>query len=367
MSPASEGKKRTHPSVVGVGLIVLDIVVSSESEFFSSYAGGTCGNVLSVLSFLGWDAYPVARLNGDVASNRVKADMRRWRVHLDFAECEPTTDTPIIVQTIERSGRSGAYHRFGWHCPFCGHLLPRFKSVTMDAVGPLSEAMGSPKAFFLDRLSPASLQMARVAAKRGAVVVFEPSGRASRRFFTEALALAHVVKYSEERFGSLSDVAGGSRRAFLEIQTLGGRGLRYRNRLRGSTQSREWKVLDANQVPEIVDTCGAGDWCTAGFIHGICRNGLDGLLAAACFDIEEALQFGQALAAWNCMFEGARGGMYRVDKAIFDRQIKQVLGGNHPENMPGTVVSRNSKIAGRICPACEKKTPKASLKSAAGR
>lgn len=366
MSPPSDDKNRIRPSVVGVGLIVLDIVVSSESEDLSSYTGGTCGNVLSVLSFLGWDAYPVARLNGDMGSRRVKADMRRWRVHLDFAECEPTTDTPIIVQTIERNGRSGTFHRFGWHCPFCGHLLPRFKSVTMDAVSPLSEAMGTPKVFFMDRLSSASLELARIAAKRGAVVVFEPSGKASHQFFADALALSHVVKYSEERFGSLRDVVGSSRRGFLEIQTLGDRGLRYRNQMRSSTQSPEWKILDSIHTPKVVDTCGAGDWCTAGFIHSICRNGLDGLRAASRSDIEESLQFGQALAAWNCGFEGARGGMYRVDKAAFDRQVRQILGGNQPRNMTGTMANRNSKIAGGICPACEK-TPKASLKSAAGR
>ncbi|MHB0928816.1 MAG: PfkB family carbohydrate kinase [Candidatus Nanopelagicales bacterium] len=366
MISASDGKKGSRPSVVGTGLIVLDIVVSSESDDLSSYAGGTCGNVLSVLSFLGWDAYPVARLNGDAASRRVKADMRRWRVHLDFAECEPTTDTPIIVQTIGRDERSGTYHRFGWHCPFCGHVLPRFKSVTLDAVVPLSEAMGEPTVFFLDRLSSASLKLARIAAERGAIVVFEPSAKMSRRLFVEALTLAHVVKYSEERFGSLGNAAGGVRRGFLEIQTLGDRGLRYRNRMRGTMQAPGWKVLDANHMPEVVDTCGAGDWCTAGFIHGICRKGLEALREAARADVEEALQFGQALAAWNCGFEGARGGMYRVDKAAFERQVKQILSGKHPGNSSGTVVDRNSKIAGRICPACEK-APRTLLKSAAGR
>jgi sugar/nucleoside kinase (ribokinase family) len=59
---------------------------------------GTCGNVLSILAYLGWDAFPIARLNSDSASQRVKADMKRWGVKLDFASCPPTTHTPIIIQ-----------------------------------------------------------------------------------------------------------------------------------------------------------------------------------------------------------------------------------------------------------------------------
>ena len=354
MSPPSDDKNRIRPSVVGVGLIVLDIVVSSESEDLSSYTGGTCGNVLSVLSFLGWDAYPVARLNGDVASRRVKADMRRWGVHLDFAECKPTTDTPIIVQTIERNERSGAYHRFGWYCPFCGHILPRFKSVTMDAVGPLSDAMGTPRVFFLDRLSPASLELARIAAERGAVVVFEPSGKTPARLFAKALGLAHIVKYSEERFGSLREVSDRRQAGFLEIQTLGGKGLRYRNQFRKSISPPDWKNLEGYRLSEVTDTCGAGDWCTAGFIDNLCQNGLKGLLAAASSDIEEALRHGQALAAWNCGFEGARGGMYCTDKATFHRRVSEIMSGSRPRNLASTVVNRDSRIAGRICPACEK-------------
>jgi fructokinase len=341
--------------VVGAGLIALDIVVSADStKDLLSYAGGTCGNVLSVLSFLGWDAYPIARLNGDVASLRVKADFRRWGVHLDFAECEPTIDTPIIVQVIQRSQESGTHHRFESSCPFCGHLLPRFKSVTLDAVEPLLRAMSTPAVFFMDRLSPASLEMARIAATRGAVVVFEPSGKAAERLFAEALALAHVVKYSEERSGSLREAMESRHTKFLEIQTLGGKGLRYRNRLPGSALPRDWKHLTAYRLPDIVDTCGAGDWCTAGFIASICRNGLNGLLAASSADVEESLCYGQALAAWNCEFEGARGGMYCTDKNDFDRQVREIMGGGRSRNLRDALPKRDLKIADRICPACEK-------------
>ena len=98
----------TRAKVFGTGLIALDLVIGPDSEApIRSWAGGTCGNVLSILAYLGWDAYPIARMNEDVASDRVRADMRRWKVHLDWADCAPTAHTPIIVQEIRRRRDAG--------------------------------------------------------------------------------------------------------------------------------------------------------------------------------------------------------------------------------------------------------------------
>ena len=76
------------PKVFGAGLIALDVVIGATPEApVRSYAGGTCGNVLAILAFLGWEAYPIARLNADVASERVRSDLSRWGVHLNHATC----------------------------------------------------------------------------------------------------------------------------------------------------------------------------------------------------------------------------------------------------------------------------------------
>jgi len=38
-------------------------------------------------------------------------------------------------------------------------------------------------------------------------------------------------------------------------------------------------------------------------------------------DIRKAVRFGQAMAAWNCKFEGVRGGMYSFDPAKAEIQL----------------------------------------------
>lgn len=356
MRRQNEGRIWAKPIVVGTGLIALDIVVSDDpSQPLRPYAGGTCGNVLSILAFLGWDAYPIARLNGDAASRRVKADMKRWGVRLDFAECEPTTDTPIIVQIIQQGKGSEPHHRFAWQCPMCGHDLPRFKPVTTDAVEPLTQIMGSPAVFFLDRVSRAALDMARIASGRGAIVVFEPSGKPPDRLLAEVLELAHIVKYSGERISSLRVNAGPQRSNVLEVQTLGPKGLRYRNRVPGLAL-QGWKHMAACNLPALVDTCGAGDWCTAGLIAKACRHGLKGLFAATSVELEKALRYGQALSAWNCGFEGARGGMYQVDKSTFDRQVSRIMRGGEPRPLKTVASAKDLRIEGEICPACERES-----------
>ena len=67
------------PKAFGVGLIALDLVMGADPNSpVRSWAGGTCGNLMSILAYLGWDAFPIARMNGDPASERVRADMMRW-------------------------------------------------------------------------------------------------------------------------------------------------------------------------------------------------------------------------------------------------------------------------------------------------
>lgn len=346
-------KHSSRPSIYGTGLIALDLVISAdESQPVRSWTGGTCGNVLTILGFLGWDSYPIARLNGDVASLRVKSDLLRWEVHLDFAECAPTSATPIIVQQIQHDKNGLPKHRFTWSCPHCGHWLPGFKPVTAKNASWILPKIGKPKVFFMDRLSRTALLLAAYAAEKGAVIIFEPSAKMDSRMLSEALKLAHVIKYADQRFPGLKGVDWNNSTVQLEIQTLGANGLRYRRR-QSKGRSKGWVHLPAFPAPVLADTCGAGDWCTAGLISIIGAEGLDGFLKLKTDNIRRALQFGQALAAWACGFEGARGGMYSVDKKTFDTQITHILKGEAVEvSSKSDYIDFSTSETRIICPAC---------------
>lgn len=338
----------SKPKIFGTGLIALDLVVGAdEQSSVRAWAGGTCGNVLSIMAYLGWESYPIARMNGDPASQRVRADMRKWGVQLKFAGCSPTSHSPIIVQQIKR-GRDGVpRHRFSWACPRCGQWLPAYKAVTLNAVEKILPDLTNASVFFMDRLSPSALVLAKEAAKKGALVFFEPSAKSDEKLLSDALKLAHVIKYADQRLDSFGKLIENSPSVRLEVQTLGHKGLRYRHRL--AKQFSTWHHSDVVKAPVLADTCGSGDWCTAGILSMVAEDGLAGFLAAGAAGIREALRYGQALAAWNCGFEGARGGMYAVDRRAFDRQITALLEG---EEYALPKLRKRRALTAVACPAC---------------
>src|ERR1035437_8124226 len=116
------------PEIYGTGLVSLDIVISSENNDLAfPWVGGTCGNVLTIMSFLGWKSTPISRLDDSISSLTVKNDMTHWGVNLQFAGMQPTKSAPIIMQIITQ-GKSGVpQHKFIWRsCPKCGSWLPSY-------------------------------------------------------------------------------------------------------------------------------------------------------------------------------------------------------------------------------------------------
>jgi fructokinase len=341
-----------RPKVFGAGLIALDLVISSDPQSpVRSWAGGTCGNVLSILAYLGWKAYPIARLNGDPASIRVRTDMQNWGVYLDYVSCTPTAHTPIIIQEIRRDRHGQPKHRFSWSCPRCGHWLPGFKAVTIEAVEKLAPAMTGVSVFFLDRPSRAALTLAQRASEQGALVVLEPSAKGVKELFREAIQLAHIVKYADDRLAELSDAMRHAPCALLEVQTLGDQGLQYRHRF--GRRWSDWLHLNAVTAPRMKDSCGSGDWCTAGLIAKIAVRGQSEFRKAGTTGLREALRYGQTLAAWNCGFEGARGGMYTVTREVFEEQIAGLLSGQLERFLEPVDVRESENMID--CPACPPK------------
>ncbi len=345
---------RGPATVMGTGLITLDVILNDQCSHTSlRWAGGTCGNVLTILSYLGWQSYPVARLNTDLASEIVRKDLARWGVCLDFVALEPHAPTPVIVQQISRDALGLPTHRFSWRCPSCGAWLPHYRAVPLVASRGVLPNMPSVQVFFLDRLSPGALLLARACAERGGLIVFEPANGNEPRLFYEALTLAHVLKFSHERRERLpmADIETLEYPPLI-VETLGQEGLRYRRAQEGNGHPI-WHHLPAPAIDVLQDTAGAGDWCSAGLIHLLGRYGAAGFQRATSTLVHQALTFGQALAAWNCRFDGARGAMYAMDRNEFWLAVSLILEGQ----MPSAPDPRVDKRARRdsftgLCPAC---------------
>ncbi|MGO8898784.1 MAG: PfkB family carbohydrate kinase [Isosphaeraceae bacterium] len=298
-----------RPIVIGTGLVALDIVFGPNGgESLGRWAGGTCGNVLTILSCFGWASYPVARLADDEHALILRQDLSSWGVHLDYIYQGAFGSTPIIVQYIRRDERSAIIHRFSFKCPVCGHHLPGFRPIPARDVRRIITKMPRPQVFFFDRCSRSAIEMAAWFRASGAIVVFEPSSQGDTSLFEQALGLAHIVKYSHERLSGREAIGPGDEN-WLFIETLGQDGLNFLCRL-PRYNTKGWEHMPSLPVEQYKDAAGAGDWCTAGLIACLGANGAEGMKQHGEEEIRFALQRGQSLAAWNCGYEGARGGMY---------------------------------------------------------
>jgi len=338
-----------NPVVVGSGLVALDVMLDERTDAPPRlWAGGTCGNVLSILAFLGWRSCPVSRLGRDAASRLIIRDLKRWGVDVEFASLDPTAPAPIIVHRLRFNSAGEPFHSFSLNCPDCGRHLPSYRPVPTAAIEVALPRIPKAKVFFADRVSRGVITLARALRELGALVVFEPSGNADPSQFREMLTLTHLLKYSQERlpdFATDVDVP-------LVVETMGSGGLRYRSRLPGA-KSRGWRRCEPYQLNRHVDTAGAGDWCTAGMLHVLGRHGANAFAKVGEEKLETAISFGQALAAWNCGFRGARGGMYSVSKEEFRSKLQEILDqGRYSMPDEPEIGSAQSKVVPRVCSEC---------------
>ncbi len=284
-----------RPTCVGIGLVALDVLFNGKpSAPLGFYAGGSCGNVLTILSFLGWEAYPIARLRNNEAGNILLRDLEHFGVNKSLI-------------SSEKAGNPK--HRFEFRDPETGSYLPSYKPVLSACVDSIFETQPKSNVFYLDRVNRASIEMAKKCKSQNALIFFEPSSFKEDKNHDECLSYADVVKFSSERISNYQEKFPVCTRE-LEVMTMGPEGLVYRLR-----NQKTWTHIDAYTISSVVDAAGSGDWCTAGLIHGL-FNRTKGTIEISDQVIENALEFGQSLAALNCCFMGARGAMYALKKEV---------------------------------------------------
>lgn len=356
------------PLAIGTGLLALDDVrIDGDDRPPRRWAGGTCGNVLLALRYLGWQSAPIARLRPGAAAELILEDLRRWGASTEFVTLQEDGSTPIIVHRIGTGPSGEPYHTFSWRCPDCGNRLPGYKPVLASVAPSIAGHLGQPRVYFFDRVSRGALLLAAEAARRGAAVVFEPSSVGHPGLFREAWEISDVVKFSHERLHDMPRECESIAGPRLVIETLGREGLRYRSDFAGSA-TRGWRSSGALRAEVVKDSAGAGDWCTAGIIHRLLGEGKASLSEATERELLQAIRYGQALASWTCGFEGARGGMYCVEKAEFESQVGRILDGDSD----GDQAPHSPRLAPRaneycLCPECEKAaTPRTRRRAGAG-
>lgn len=300
---------------MGSGLAVLDVIFRAGSDEPKFMAGGSCCNVLTILSYLGWKSFPVVRLGCDVEGDRIVEDMMAWGVQDKFIERDPRINTSRIIQRTHAG--ENPRHVFSLRCVH-GRWLPDMRVFRLDSLRRIEDKIPSVNVFYFDRAVPSALEIAKRQKQLGALVVFEPPRFLNDKNFRACLEVTDIFKHCSD----VEPEDYGCARPPLEIQTRGRDGLRYRADMLSQT---EWTQIPALDVDGFVDASGSGDWLTAGLIHALMQKRRRQEITEA--NLRDSLLFGQSMATLNCLCSGARGLMYRVTRRRLKGLIAKVLSG----------------------------------------
>ncbi|HEY8096417.1 MAG TPA: carbohydrate kinase family protein, partial [Methylobacter sp.] len=213
------------PKILGTGLIALDIVLDSNKQLLSYGLGGSAGNVLSILASLGWSSSPIGKLGCDVAAEIILEEFRRLNANLQLIVQEHSIPTPVVYQH-QLDWESGKTHKFSFACPVCG-VKRSWHAPNIDLPPPEVLDAVQPNVVYMDRATALGVQVAEYYKSRDVMVFFEPSEVGTDpELFRQALAVADVVKYADDRLEDLE--AFDRSHVFVEICTKGSAGLRFR-------------------------------------------------------------------------------------------------------------------------------------------
>ncbi len=294
--------------VAGTGFTVLDRIYA-DGDLFDEALGGSCGNVLVSLAMLHRHVAPVLALGDDDAGYRLVDEFVRAGATTRFISRRADLRSPVLAQELNTAlGR----HEFSFVCPETREELPRYEPIGHAEVACALNMLSRCSIFYVDRLSDSILKAMKTAGAAGAVIFFEPSDIEEGDLFGEALQLATVLKYSEDRLG---DRLADRLHDCVRIVTYGAAGLEVRD-------GEETIWCEAIDAPTVLDTCGSGDMVSIGVIDWILTNGL-GTSRLKAADLLEGIVAGQRLAAENCAYAGARG-LFKKRGAGFARELLNI-------------------------------------------
>jgi fructokinase len=320
------------PRLLAAGYTTLDTV--RHNGRIAHRAGGTAANVAAILAWLGWDTQLAAGIGADPAARCLSAELKGLGVGLDLLTHDPETRTPQVIHEIENGS-----HHFLFRCPECGRRFPRSRPLSKARAAAALDALDDVDVFFFDRANPGTLNLADGLRNRGALVVFEPSAAGRSATMERAAELAQIIKLSDDRLSVLWSALPAPTPNQVQVVTRGEHGAVAR------IGEGAW-VESTAFAADTVDPGGAGDWTTAGLLYQV--------RADKEFDEHDlvgALRLGQALAALNCEWPGARGLIDHATPSEALSEAKRLLGAK-PRRRPTPARRRRARHRSNTCGAC---------------
>lgn len=345
------GKMKNSIKVLGAGLVCVDIVHDKSSTKIMN--GGSCANVISVLSQVGYDCSVLREKYADPLESFLSSTLTTLRVKQIYYKCSRLS-VPRIIEDI-----SGVDHSFFTVCPNCGKKILTLRLPTIEDVESVAEAVGNTDVFYCDRSSSGLKNLMKVVHAQGGVVFYEPNSSRNINCLLETTLLSDIIKFSKDRIpmGIAERIRKTNSRVKLIISTDGARGLTFSHRCAKGEMS-PWITIPSSFSEPIVDSSGAGDWLTAGFLSELLSKQEDLSLEKLYNDevIAKTIISGMKYSQLCCAAIGAQGFFYTPEYSrefnklsSFNSRIEQLQLDNY------SIDTRN------LCPMCFSQLPEETI------
>lgn len=267
-----------NKTCICAGKIVLDIIIKRQypegfvpgkrnkfvNETFKECIGNTCGNVSTILPYLGVQTFPIGHFDNSEQGVKIVSDLQRYGADTRFVKNSDKGGTTILECVHKRDKDSGEWIR-GYRQYSPGSRFPKRKFLRgRDEAPEFLEALDfTPDVYFFDAPESGLRVLAEGLRKRGTLVYFEPNDKNEMPKFLDAVAKSDIVKFSDERIPDVDFCKDFPGKLF--IQTLGGNGIRF------SLCGGDWQTIAPVVNDNVVDTEGAGDWTTSQLIACLCE------------------------------------------------------------------------------------------------
>lgn len=261
--------------------------------------GGTCGNVMCMLPYLGVQAFPIAHFDLSTEGLQMKEDLKRYGSDVRFVQNSEKGGTTLLrcVHKLDAEGKPTMTFR----ATSPGSRFPRRKHPRgRDEAPAFIEALDFvPDVFFFDTAESGYRVIAQAFRAKGTLVYYEPEGSEPQPRFLQGVQVSDVIKFSGERITDTSFCAEFTDKLF--IQTLGAKGLRF------NLCGHGWQEIPSFPNDKVVDWEGAGDWTTAVFIKELCSRDILSVNRMTDDDIRLCLTEAQRVASRSVGFMGSKG------------------------------------------------------------
>ena len=324
-------KKTAGKTCMGTGNYSFDVIIQREypngfivgrrnkfeEKIVKMEIGNTCGNVMTMLPYLGVKTFPVAKLDVSPQGYQMKRDMKAYGADVRFVSNTLNGGTTILRCTHKLGDDGNPAMSFKGSTAgkvwsgLSARPIRKYLSSQHGEVDTLVNSLDfTPDVFFFDIAQAGHRMLAERLREKGTLVYFECDSDghektnerdrvAAHRAFLRCVAVSDIVKMSGDHIQDLSFADAYQDKLF--IQTLGEDGLRFKLR------DGKWIKLDPIVNPDYKDYEGAGDWTTSTLIAALCAKDMLKVKDMKEKDVKEALTTAQKIASYSVGFVSSKG------------------------------------------------------------